>query len=165
MSAVTFTDRHDEVVRALVRAARRYDITSCLEPTSYIYAEGKKNRPDVTFFTLPRITIDVSIVFPKVRVGVAAEKKRKEKIAKHKAAVTNKGHIFVPFVMEVFGHFDQECLTLIKLLAKELPSVMQRDFTREAISDVSTALMCSVAATFSNMHLATERAQRYFNSA
>jgi len=144
----THTHRHGDVMRALVGVARRYGITCSLEPNYFSYENGRRQRPDVVFHILPPLVTDVTIVFPTHEICQAAKTAEKAKTEKHGAAVKAMGNVFEPFVMEVFGHFGKHSILLLRRLARELPTYVQRDFFRSAICDVSTALAKAVAMSF-----------------
>ena len=105
--------------------------------------------PDVQLPT-PRLVTDVTIVYPDPtgHIGLAAKAARKVKEAKYGAAVRALDDVFIPFAMEVYGHFDADCIRLIRRLSDAVPLHMQRLFVRDVTHAVSTALARSVATTF-----------------
>jgi hypothetical protein len=151
-SHYTFTRRHDDVVDALCSTSMMYGISSIKEPNFYLYADGSRKRPDVTWRILPKLTTDVTIRKPKEVLGLAAKEAAKEKIDYHADAVEQMGHKFIPFAMETYGGFDARAIQLIERLAQERPDYERMQFKRDMIHAASTALQSAIASTFISAH-------------
>lgn len=104
-------------------------------------------RPDITFHLPCPISTDVTIVFPDIDVGYAAEKAAKDKVKIHKEAVEKLGHKFIPFATEVFGHMDSSCTDLVNEIAKQLPPHRQYRFRFEFMYAASVAMAKGRAQT------------------
>ena len=156
MTRYTHLHRHNGVMYALVGAARRYGIRCSVEPSFYTYEDGRANRPDIIFYTVPALVTDVTIWSPDKSLGLGQTARRAAqlKTKKHRDAVQLCGHKFLPFAMEVYGHIDKEAITLVNRLSRELPEFLQKEFIKDTLHDVSTALMQGVAISFIVTHAA-----------
>ena len=84
--------------------------------------------------------------------GINAAKKAEDKNKKHKRAVEDAHHVFLPFAMEVYGHFDASARRVVKRLAKERPDYLAYEFMQEMFHDASTALAAGVATSLIQAH-------------
>jgi ribonuclease HI len=137
-----FKARHDVVINdALVPVAKAFGINTTVEPTCYTYSDGSRKRPDIIFHTSPKVTTDLTIVFPSSSgVGVAASIAAAEKQQKHGDAVRAVGHDFIPFAMEITGVLDNSAHALIKALATSLNPTMRHAFYTEMYHAVQVAV-------------------------
>jgi hypothetical protein len=135
--------RHDTVINdALVPVAKAYGISCTVEPRCYTYRDGTSKRPDVIFHVTPKVTTDVTIVFPSNDgAGVAASIAAREKTNKHGEAVAAIGHIFIPFAMEITGVMDNSAHDLLKALSRSLRPTMRHAF----YTDMHHAIQVAVA--------------------
>lgn len=140
-STVTKSYRHTAVKSAIITTCQHYGISVTNEPRLYeaLYTNEHK-RPDILFHVHPPVVTDVSIVHPEVDVGVASQKAAVEKIKQHREAVTKFGHVFLPFVLETFGHVHHDVHAVVRHLASALPPVQAKYFSLESLHAVSSAL-------------------------
>jgi hypothetical protein len=136
----THTQRHNAIRDTMIAVARSYGITCTKEPDFYVYKDGIKHRPDITFHTAEPIATDVTIVYPHTAPGTAAKAAASVKENAHTDAVNMINHRFIPFAMEVYGHRDESCFRLIDALRKQLPRHLQYAFTFEMNHAVSCTL-------------------------
>jgi hypothetical protein len=140
-SFVTKTTRHNAIRVALTTVARNSGISCAEEPRHYQEAyDNGHERPDIFFNIQPPIVTDVSIVHPANALGKAAEQTVNEKMKEHKTAVASMGHIFIPFVLESYGHMHQCCHDLAKALNQALPQHLSQLFTQRLFHAVSSTL-------------------------
>ena len=141
MSQIHEGRRHTFLKSDLVNIARSYGIVSTIEPTNYHYNGDVKKRPDITFHVMPKpIVTDVTIVTPKDNTGSAAIEAASNKNKIHYDACAREGHVFIPFAMETYGHFDERCFDLIKKLSYAVPHSEQSAFKRDMHAAASTAM-------------------------
>ena len=151
----TALHRHDAVVQALYNCAKRHNIPATREPHFYIYDNGKDNKPDITFNTVPKFVTDVTIVNPERNCamdGPTGAAAATAKYKKHAKAANDMNHQFIPFAMETFGHFDVSAAKVVARLTKELPEYIANEFRQEVFHDCSTALAEGVATSFLQAH-------------
>jgi hypothetical protein len=113
--------RSNDIRDALAITAREYNIPAITEPTDYCdyYTEtGKRQRPDIKFYTSPCLAIDVTVRNTSEQVDHASEKAAEEKIKLHRDPVQRLGHVFKPFCMETHGHMHKSCSDVIDFLAR-----------------------------------------------
>jgi hypothetical protein len=136
------TARHGLVQAAMINIAKRYGIKPDREPAYYNYADFTASRPDITFHLNDGRSIATDIVVCKqdAEVGKHAHWWANEKQKKHGKAVTDQGHLFIPFALEAHGHRDISCTLLIRHIANSLQPHQRRTFEREFLLAVSTAL-------------------------
>ena len=139
------------VKRALAQTARAYGIETTLEPTFYVYPDTMiRKRPDITFWSHTPITTDVTIVSPTDVLGDAAAIAAKEKKDEHTVAVSRLDHLFIPFAMETYGHFDKHCFDLFNKLASHLENQLRHDFALDMRHAASSALAKARAVAVRN---------------
>jgi hypothetical protein len=147
MSGLTFTHRHDGVVRAIAAVARSYSVAVTHEPKMCVYETGEANRPDLVLHLLPPIAIDVTIVCSDTESRKEVKDAAQEKRKKHEGAVTRLGHTFIPFAMDVHGYRDPSCFQFADAVSRQLPIHLQRSFRFDLAHAVSRALAVKRAET------------------
>jgi len=141
------THRHNLVRDTIAAIARSYGISTTIEPRFYNYETGRC-RPDITFHVMPKaIATDVSIVYPEIEAGVAANRAAKAKIELHKRAVEAMEHSFIPFIMETYGYAHESCTQLAKALMAHIPRHRHAAFRFDMEHAASNALAIARANT------------------
>ncbi|MCP3884729.1 MAG: hypothetical protein GY700_04485, partial [Propionibacteriaceae bacterium] len=133
------THRHNLVLDAIITTARYYGITTSKEPTCFTYDSGRHQRPDALFHTQPLpIAIDVSLVSgtpASEHIQAAEENKNKT----HKAATTNGGARFSPFIMATRGTLGSKAEDFISTLSHSVQPFLKQSFVRHLRHAVSNA--------------------------
>lgn len=107
--------RHNNVLSAMEHHLRAYGAFVTLEPRFYSYADGSRKRPDITVHnTQPPISTDLVI---SVDMTSAIEQKN----VKHKAAINDMGHAFVPIAMSIWGEHHASVDAFLKRAFRALP--------------------------------------------
>jgi len=143
----TRTHRHNIVRDTIAAIARSYGITTTIEPKFYSYETGRC-RPDITFHVMPKaIATDVSIVYPEIEAGVAANRAAKAKTDLHTKPVEALEHVFIPFIMETFGYAHESCSKLTKALMAHIPRHRHAAFRFDMEHAASNAIAIARANT------------------
>jgi hypothetical protein len=138
---ITHTIRHNRARDALAACARRYGIMVTVEPTMYVYDDGKKHRPDLTFHLgTSAVVTDITIVKPHDDPGDAAAAADKAKTRDHEAATSRLGHVFIPCATELFGTFGKGWTSLLNKLTQHLQPFLQYGFRQQMTHDFANAL-------------------------
>ena len=110
----TRTHRHNLMLIALDYQIKRFGVFTALEPRFYEYAEGKDFRPDLTCFTQPPVCTDLV-------VSADPEAALEAKIAKHASAVEQRGHVFIPIAVNIFGQLHHSVDVFLRKVLADLP--------------------------------------------
>jgi hypothetical protein len=149
-SGVAFVERHNEVLQAVCRCSNSYGVWTTAEPRCFEYDNGLDQRPDIIFHTPQAIVTDVSVTNSVDEHGSAAKDAAEKKMKTHAAAVQNKGMIFIPCAMEIWGHIDRSVVDLIEAIAKQLPTHLQWSFKLDMMHVISTSLAKSRVSAFTS---------------
>ena len=123
LKRTSMTTRHDRVLYLLARLARTVNIATRVE----VPLENQK-RPDANFFLHNRsIATDVSIIHPASKTYAkkaakalgAAARREGEKKREYSEQARSENLDFIPFVLETFGGFGKEAVTLQEILTDE----------------------------------------------
>jgi hypothetical protein len=139
--------RHDDVKYAILRHLSRFGIYATDEPRFYEYADGSFCRPDIVVQGSPVICTDVTFVTPSELLGSAAEAAAQKKYEKHLAAVSKKGHVFIPFACEDGGLIGEDAVRFTELVAAAVPDWIRSLFKKQLYHAVSTAFVASCLKT------------------
>ena len=110
----TLTYRHNVILSALNHALMRFGLLASVEPRFYEHPDGSAKRPDLTLFVQPPIAIDLT-------VSIDPDTAYKAKCEKHSAAVSARGHRFMPVVMSTYGEFHSSVDSFLRLAFDHLP--------------------------------------------
>jgi hypothetical protein len=136
----TRTHRHDLILVALDFQIKRFGIFTVTEPRFYEYDDGSRKRPDQTCFVQPPICTDLVI-------SVDPDAAIEEKKMKHEAAVAQRGHIFMPIAMSIFGEFHPSVDGYLRKVFHELPAPTRRLAilqTKRSMSEAWLAGSCEI---------------------
>ena len=142
-STHTSSQRHNAVKYAIARALREFGVGHSVEPRFYEYADAAR-RPDITAHGTPPAAIDIVISCQDGELGDRATWWAQEKRRIHEASVTNKGHMFFPFALEVHGHAHEDVFKFIEHVARDLKPYERPAFKARVEHAVSSALAKAV---------------------
>lgn len=132
----THTHRHDMVRDSIIQTLRAFGVTTSKEPTSIVYSDGTKKRPDLLSHTTPcNIAADVTMIHS---AGSLAEAE-KAKMKKHSEASGNANAIFYPIALHTRGTLGPKAEAFIKATARAMAPHQQYAFMRRMKHSISTA--------------------------
>ena len=141
--------RHNRIRDAIIRYARENGITCQAEPRMYIYADGKRHRPDIAFYIGGQVTTttDLTVVALKAgaQPGSAAQHADEAKTNEHKTATAALGHDFIPCAIETHGYLGKGALKLFKRLSLQVIPSLQKSFVCELTHIVATTMAATRA--------------------
>jgi len=139
VKGITAVHRHDGIIQAMENVFQAFSLIVTLEPQFYTYAGGRY-RPDITIHTEP-LSISTDIV-----VSEDPDDAAKQKLDKHKQAVANAGHVFIPFAIHTNGALHASARQLISEIRKHLGQSTGTIFERRMTKAVSEAWALGSAA-------------------
>lgn len=137
----THASRHNRIRDAIAATCRAYGITVQVEPKLYSYADGRRHRPDIVFYTdATTLVTDITIVSPELHnnPGLAAQAADSVKNEEHCKATSKLGHRFIPAAMEAFGHIGKGFIHLVEQLSNSVLPSLKSIFVKDIIHTVTT---------------------------
>ena len=145
-TGISYSSRHDAIKhQALVLVPRMYGIQCTEEPdtySGYYQDDTTKSKPDVEYHTPKHIAIDLSIVYrpPNRRPGDRAKEVANTKVRAHDQAVTKRGHLFAPFIIETDGYMHTDAIEVLRFLRNQLHSWQRPFFNSDILRALSVNL-------------------------
>jgi hypothetical protein len=132
--------RHNLVLAALHNSLQRFGIMTVVEPRFYEYDDGRANRPDLTVFRddCPLTTDLVISIDPAQAI--------KGKLDKHENAVNQRGHLFKPISMDIWGAFHPSVYAFLRQAFASLPPALKKLAILQTQRVMSEAWLIGTAA-------------------